>query len=322
MERRDLGGTGLVSSQLVLGTMTFGSQVDQAGAVEMVNIALEAGIDHFDTANAYNHGAAEQMLAKALGSRRDEVTIATKVRNRMDDSPDGGGLGAPAIRRAIDDSLRRLDTDRVDLYYLHQPDWDVPIDETLGAMRELVEAGKVRQVGFSNYAAWQVATMLEGAPRHGWPETRIGQQLYNPISRGLEEEYAAFAESYKVATLVYNPLAGGLLTGKHRSRQQPSEGRFAESENYRDRYWSEAQMGAVDLLAAIAENQGMSLIALSLRWLLARPIVDGIILGASNTEQLRANLAAADGPPPDDDACHAMDEVWAQLRGGFPRYNR
>ena len=302
--------------------MTFGSQVDQAGAEEMVKAALDSGIDHFDTANSYNHGAAESMLGKALAGQRDRVTIATKVFNRMDDAEDGAGLSPAAIRRAIDDSLDRLGTDHVDLYYLHQPDHTVPVEETLAAMAELVAAGKVRHVGFSNYASWQAAAMIERAKQHGWPEPRIGQQLYNPISRGLEEEYAAFAVEYGVATLVYNPLAGGLLTGKHRGLDKPAPGRFATSGVYRGRYWSPPQLAAANRLGEVAAQAGLSPVELTLRWLLSRPLVDGIVLGASSAEQLRANLAAADGPALDEATTAALDAVWQELRGLFPRYNR
>lgn len=322
MERRDLASTGLVSSRLVLGTMTFGSQVDQTGANEMVGLALEAGIDHFDTANAYNHGASEKMLKTALGRRRDEVSIATKVFNKMGDGPDEAGLGKAAVRRAIDESLARLGTDHVELYYLHQPDARVPIEETLAVMSELVAAGKVRHLGVSNYAAWQVASMIERARSNRWPEPRIGQQLYNPISRGLEEEYAGFAADYGVATLVYNPLAGGLLTGKHRNLGQVAPGRFSDNETYRARYWSQPQLTAARRLGEVAASSGLSPVGLCLRWLLARPLVDGVILGASSPEQLRANLVAAEGPPLAPELVAVMDEVWAGVRGAFPRYNR
>lgn len=320
-EARELAG-GLWSSRLVLGTMTFGSQVDQAGADEMVAMALEAGITHFDTANVYNHGVAEQLLGHALKGRREEVVIATKVRNKMDDAPDGGGLTAAAIRRAIEESLARLGTDHVELYYLHQPDRSVPIEETLEAMAALVRQGKVGHVGFSNYAAWQVACMLELCRRENWAQPRIGQQLYNPISRGLEEEYAEFAASCGVSTLVYNPLAGGMLTGKHRGKSEPPPGRFAANANYRERYWTGVQMKATERLGEIAAAAGLSLIELTLRWLLAQPVVDGVILGASSPEQLRTNLAAADGPPLDQATTSAVDDVWADVRGTFPRYNR
>ena len=322
MLRRDLGGTGLVSSRLVLGTMTFGSQVDQATADAMVAAAFDSGVDHFDTANAYNDGAAEEMLGRALGRRRTEAIVATKVFNKMHDGPDGAGLGAAAIASALEASLTRLRTDYVDLYYLHAPDRAVPLDETLGAMAGLVAQGKVRFVGFSNYAAWQVADMLHLAGSHGWPAPRIGQQLYNAISRSLDEEYAEFASTHGIATLVYNPLAGGLLTGKHHGLTSPPAGRFGSSPNYRRRYWSREQSGAVDELAGIAGRAGLSPVELALGWLLARPVVDGVVLGASSLDQLRVDLAASNGGPVDEEILDATEAIWNELRGPFPRYNR
>ncbi len=322
MEQRDLGGTGLKSSRLILGTMTFGSQVDQQEANAMVDAALEAGINHFDTANVYNDGAAEAMLGRALGKRRGKVIVATKVRGRFAEGPDGIGLSRAAILRAIDGSLERLGTDYVDLYYLHQPDRSVRIEETLATLGELVAAGKVRQVGFSNYSAWQVADMLHLARANGWPELRVGQQLYNPISRGLDEDYAEFAVSHKVSTVIYNPLAGGLLTGKHRGRSEPLPGRFQNSENYRARYWSPILMTAVERAAAIADRASCSLVELTFAWLLEQPVADGVILGASSLAQLQTNLAAAAKPAPSLETLQALDELWAEVRGPFPRYSR
>ncbi len=322
VERRDLGGTGLVSSRLVLGTMTFGSQVDQAGANAMVDAALDSGIDHFDTANVYNGGAAEEMLGRALGRRRSRAVVATKVRNTVHGGRDGSGLGRAAIRAALEGSLRRLQTDYVDLYYLHAPDRDVLVEETLATMAELVAQGMVRHVGFSNYAAWQVADMGWLAAANGWPAPRIGQQLYNAISRALEEEYAEFAATHGVATLAYNPLAGGLLTAKHRGATEPPIGRFASSERYRRRYWSREQAGAVEELAVVAGGAGLSPVELAFGWLLAQPVVDAIVLGASSLEQLQVDVAACDRGPVGEEVLRAVDGVWSQLRGAFPRYNR
>jgi len=317
----ELGDSGLTSSRLVLGTMTFGSQVDETDSAQMVARALDAGINHIDTANSYNDGRSEEIVGRALGSRRDEVLLATKVFNRFGSGPDEQGLSAPAVRRAIDDSLRRLGTDYVDIYYLHQPDWSVPIEETLAAMAELVTAGKVRHVGVSNYAAWQICEIRNLAERNGWPPVVVSQQMYNLIARSLEDEYAAFSEHVGLADIVYNPLAGGLLTGKHRYDQAPGAGRFA-NENYRDRYWTEGQFAAVERLREVADAAGLSLIELSLRWLLSRPLVDAVLVGASSLGQLESNLAAADGPPLDEATMEACDKVWRELRGPIPRYNR
>jgi len=322
MDMRPLADTGLVSSRLVLGTMTFGSQVDQETATAMVERSMAAGINHFDTANAYNLGVSESMLGRALGSRRDEVLVATKVFNPMGDGPDDRGLSPAAVRKAIDASLRRLGTDYVDLYYLHQPDYTVPLEETLGAMADLVAAGKVRHVAGSNYAAWQLCQMANLSAVRGMPPVRVSQLMYNLISRGVEDEYVAFSQDLGLSTIVYNPLAGGLLTGKHQPKAAVAEGsRFTKAE-YRSRYWSAPQFSAVDQLRAVAERAGWSLVELSLRWLLARPPVDAVLIGASGIAQLEANIAAADGPTPDQETMAACDEVWQELRGPVPHYNR
>jgi len=322
MDMRLLSGTDLVSSRLVLGAMTFGSQVDQETATAMVNLSLEAGINHFDTANAYNAGESERMLGRALGSRRSEVIVATKVFGTMGDGPDDKGLSAAAIKKQIDASLSRLGTDYVDLYYLHSPDHTVPVEESLGAMSDLVREGKVRHGAASNYAAWQLCQMSGLSSERGWPSVRVSQVMYNLISRGLDDEYVAFAEAYGVSSIVYNPLAGGLLTGKHRPESVPVEGSRFNNPAYRDRYWTAQQFSAVEQLRIVAEGAGISLIELSLRWLLARPPVEAVLVGASGLGQLEANIAAADGPPLDPDVMDACDAIWHELRGPLPHYNR
>ena len=322
MEMRPLSGTDLVSSRLVLGAMTFGSQVDQETATAMVDLSLEAGINHFDTANAYNLGESERILGRALGSRRSEVIVATKVFGTMGDGPDDRGLSAAAVRKQMDASLSRLGMDYVDLYYLHSPDYAVPIEETLGAMFDLVREGKVRYVAASNYAAWQLCQMSGLSAERQWPSVRVSQVMYNLISRGLDDEYVAFAQAYGVSSIVYNPLAGGLLTGKHRPDSVPVEGSRFNNPAYRDRYWTAQQFSAVDQLRAVAEGAGISLIELSLRWLLASPPVEAVLVGASGLGQLEVNIAAADGPALDKGVMDACDEIWRELRGPLPHYNR
>ena len=244
MELRPLADTGLLSSRLVLGTMTFGSQVDQQTATAMVARSMDAGINHFDTANAYNGGDSERILGRALGSRRNEVLIATKVFNPMGEGPNDRGLSASAVRKAIDASLRRLGTDYVDLYYLHQPDHSVPLEETLEAMSDLVQVGKVRHVAASNYAAWQMCQMSHLSAERAWSPVRVSQSMYNLISRSLDDECVAFLQAYRLATIVYNPLAGGLLTGKHRRESAVAEGSRFTNPQYRERYWTARQFSA------------------------------------------------------------------------------
>ncbi len=325
MEYRTPQGTDLRVPRLVLGTMTFGAQVDRATAAAMVGRCRDVGITMFDTANSYGNGAAERMLGEVVAPFRGEVLIASKVFNRMGDGPDDRGLRWPAIEKALDATLRRLGTDHLDLYYLHAPDREAPLEETLEAMSAAVAAGKVRHVGMSNYAAWQLAEAACLTQRNGRPAVRISQPLYNLLSRRIEEEYAEYAERSALHDIVYNPLAGGLLSGKHTDRARPEAGgRFAAELGpmYRDRYWNEPQFAAVEALRTIAADAGLTLVELAFRWLLGRPLVDSILLGASRLEQLEANLAAADGAPLDGDVLAACDGVWASLRGAAPSYNR
>lgn len=318
-------GTDLAVPRLVLGTMTFGAQVDRGTAAAMVARCREAGVTMFDTANSYGTGASEQMLGQVVAPFRDEVLIASKVFNRMGDGPDEQGLRSPAIAKALDATLRRLGTDHLDLYYLHAPDRQAPMEETLGAMAAAVSAGKVRHVGMSNYAAWQLAEARCLTEQHGWPAVSVSQPLYNLLSRRIEDEYAEFSARYAMHNIVYNPLAGGLLSGKHTDPSRPEAGgRFASDLGpmYRDRYWNAAQFAAVEALGKVASDAGLTLVELALRWLLTRPLVGSILLGASRLEQLEANLAAADGPPPEQDVLTACDDVWASLRGAAPAYNR
>jgi aryl-alcohol dehydrogenase-like predicted oxidoreductase len=327
MEYVTPAGTDLELPRLVMGTMTFGGQVDRDGARAMVERCREHGITMFDTANSYNAGASERILGEIVAPYRDEVLIASKVFNPTGDESTYRGLGRAAVRQSLEDSLRRRGTDHLDVYYLHAPDWETPIEETLSAMADAVAAGKVRHVAVSNYAAWQVAEIRCLSDRNGWPTVGISQPMYNLLARRLDDEYAAFSARYDMHNIVYNPLAGGLLTGKHTDPGRPGhEGRFAAGsrmgEMYRRRYWNDQQFAAVEALRKVAADGGLTLLQLAFRWLWSRPLVDGILLGASSLEQLEANLEAADGPPVTAELAEACDEVWSGLRGAAPLYNR
>ena len=325
MEYRQPRGTDLSVPRLVLGTMTFGRQVDRETAAAMVGCCRDAGITMFDTANSYSNGVAEQVLGAVVSPFRDEVLIASKVFNKMGDAPDERGLRRPAVEKALDATLQRLGTDYLDLYYLHAPDREAPLEETLEAMAAAVAAGKVRHIAMSNYAAWQLAEARCLTEHNGWPSVNVSQSLYNLLSRRIEDEYAEFSARHDLYDIVYNPLAGGLLSGKHTDPARPEAGgRFggALGSMYRDRYWNEPQFAAVETLRGIAAQAGLTLVDLAFRWLLGRPLVDSILLGASTLDQLTANLAACDGPPLDQDVLSACDEVWASLRGAAPTYNR
>ncbi len=323
MEYRTLSHSDLKVSQVSIGTMPFGPQTDERTAQQMIDRCLDAGINFFDTANVYNKGQAETILGKALAGRRPKVVLATKVRGKMGEGPDDIGLSRGAIHKAIEASLRRLQTDYVDLYYLHQPDYAVPIEETLAAMDELVRVGKVRYPAVSNYAAWQVCEIHWISERKGFRAPYASQPMYNLLARGIEEEYLPFCKKFGIAVLPYNPLAGGLLTGKHALERGPHAGtRFDGNQMYLDRYWHEDYFAAVEELKGIAQQASKTLVELSLQWLLSQPQVDSVILGASSLEQLNENLKACEGGALDESVLERCDYVWKQLRGITPKYNR
>ena len=322
MERRTLQHTDLVVSRACFGTMTFGAQADEAASIRMIDRALDSGINFIDTANVYNNGLSETILGKALKGRRDQVILASKVRGKMGNGADESGLSKKAILKAIDESLRRLQTDHLDLYYLHQPDTAVRIEESLGAVEELVKAGKVRYPASSNYSGWQVAQMLWIAAKNNWHAARITQPMYNLLARGIEAEYLAMTKELGVSTVVYNPLAGGLLTGKQKRGAPLAGTRFDKNQMYLTRYWHDAYFAAVDELLAIAQRAGRSPVSLALTWLLLHTTADCVILGASTVEQLDEYLRAMEQGPLDSETVAACDRVWSQVRGVSPQYNR
>lgn len=322
MQTRTLQRTELTVSRACLGTMTFASQVDEGTACQMVNRCLDAGINFFDTANIYNQGQSEIMLGKGLKGRRDKVVLASKVRGKMGEGPDQNGLSAASMRRAVDESLQRLGTDYLDFYYLHQPDYSVPIEETLETMEVLVRAGKVRYPASSNYASWQVCRMLWLAETRGYRPLTIAQPMYNLLARGIEQEFLPMAKEFGVSTVVYNPLAGGLLTGKQRASAPLPGTRFDANQMYLDRYWHESFFQAVDELLEAARKAGRSPVSLALNWLLHHTQTDCVILGASRLEQLEDNLKAMEDGPLAPETVAACDRAWEKLRGKTPRYNR
>lgn len=309
----------------VLGTMTFGDTVSAELAAEMLDVALAAGITHIDTANAYAAGLTEEILAGLLRGRRDQVTVATKAGMPHPDAGDDAPLSARAVRASLDGSLRRLGIDRVDLFYLHQPDRRTPLRETLQTVADLVGEGKVGALGVSNYAAWQIAEINHLADEVGAPRPVVAQQVYNLLARRIEDEYAEFAATTGLVTMVYNPLGGGLLTGRHTFDADPAEGRFGDSRlatMYRERYWNTSVFEAISQLSTLAEKAGIPMSELALRWLVSKPAAGPILLGASKVTHLQANIAAIAAGPLDDDLVAACDDVGAPLRGAMPNYNR
>lgn len=322
MTKITLPGTGLNVSRLCFGTMTFGGQVDEPTSLRMFNRCLEEGINFFDTANAYTGGESERLLGKALKGHRDQIVLASKVFNKVGEGPDDAGLSRAAILKAVDASLKRLDTDYLDVYYLHAPDWNVPLEESLEAMEQLVKAGKVRYPASSNYAGWQVLRMLWLAERNGYTPARITQPMYNLLARSIEQEYLAMAKEFGVATVVYNPLAGGMLTGKQKIEAPIAGSRFDKNQMYLNRYWHQGYFEAVEAIREVARKEGRSMVSLAFGWLLHHTQTDCIIMGASRPEQLDENLKAAADGPLSPEALTACDEIWKALRGVTPKYNR
>jgi len=322
METRTLKHTDLTVSRACFGTMTFGSQVDEAAAARMIDLSIDRGLNFFDTANIYNKGLAETITGRALKGRRHKIILASKVRGKMGHADDESGLSKRAMVREIDETLQRLQTDYLDLYYLHQPDYAVPIDESLEAMEQLVHQGKVRYPASSNYSGWQVCRMLWMADKNSYKPAWITQPMYNLLARGIEQEYLPMTREFGVSTVVYNPLAGGMLTGKQK-RGAPIPGtRFDNNQMYLSRYWYDPYFDAVEEILAIARAAGRSPVSFALNWLLHHTTIDCVILGASRIEQLEENLKAMEDGGLPGDVVAACDAVWAKLRGVTPQYNR
>jgi aryl-alcohol dehydrogenase-like predicted oxidoreductase len=302
--------------------MTFGAQTDEATAAEMVSYCLDHGINFFDTANVYNQGASEAILGRLLKGRRDRVVLASKVAGKMGPASDQAGLSRAAIVRAVEESLQRLQTDHLDIYYLHWPDYAVPLEESLGALQDLVKAGKVRHVGASNYASWQIVRLLWLAEKSGLPAIGVTQPMFNLLARGIEQEFLPMCREFGVATVVYNPLAGGLLTGKQQFAAPLPGTRFDKNQAYLDRYWHEANFDAVQALTAIAAEAKRSLVSLALNWVLHHSAADCVIIGASRFAHLQENLRAVNEGALPADAVAGCDRVWGRLRGPSPKYNR
>ncbi len=308
----------------ILGTMTFGDQVDAAGAKILLERFTAAGGDEIDTAHQYCEGRTETLLGDLLaGDLRKHLTVATKVNPWTDD-----GLSPESVRRQFDESLARLKVERVDLLYLHAPDLDTPVARTLEACHELHAAGRFGEFGLSNYAAWQVAEVVELCRRYGWMEPRVYQGMYNALTRDVERELFPCLRNYGLRFYAYNPLAGGLLTGKYRDLEAlPDSGRFTEKTHYRERYWKREYFDVLRGLDDACRERGLTPTEVALGWLvnhsrLAAESGDGIILGVSKLEHLEANLAASRTPALDPALIEILDRGWEIIKPDCFRYFR
>ena len=315
MKLKKMGNTGLFVSECCLGTMTFGKNqwglggLTEKEAASIVDQAIDAGINFFDTADIYSFGESEEFLGKILEGRRHKFIIATKVRGKMSDEPNDVGLSRYHILNSIDRSLKRLRTDYIDLYQVHSPDPFTPIEETMRVLDDLVRSGKVRYIGCSNFAAWQMAESLAVSEKAGLARFETAQVYYSLAGRDIENEIVPLCEYKKVGILTWSPLAGGYLSGKYRKgikgrRTASLDGGFPPVDTaHGDK--------VLDLLAEIAKKRGMGEAAVALAWLIARPYVTSVILGAKDTGQLSENLKAADLNLTDDEI-RRLDEVSAR----------
>ena len=302
MEYRQLGNSGLRVSVLSLGTMTFGGtsifskvgSTDIDGACRQVDLCLDSGVNLFDTANAYSDGMSEEILGQALKGRRDQVLVATKARMVVGDGPNDGGVSRYHLIRECEKSLRRLKTDHIDLYQLHEWDGQTPLEETLEALDTLVRSGKVRYVGASNYSGWHLMKALAASERHGYVRF-VSQQIYYSLQgRDPENELVPISIDQGLGILVWSPLAGGLLSGKYRrGKPQPEGTRHLNDWGEPPVYDQEKLYDIVEELVAIADSHGVSGAQVALAYLLNKPAVTSLIIGARTDAQLADNLAAA-----------------------------
>jgi 1-deoxyxylulose-5-phosphate synthase len=330
MDHARLGRSGLQVSRLCLGTMTFGLQSDESTAFAILDRAAEGGIDFLDTSDAYplggelsTRGVTEEILGRWLRGKRDRFIVATKCFAPTGPAPFDAGNSRKHIMTAIDASLKRLQTDYIDLYQLHGYDAATPIDETLGALDDLVHAGKARYTGCSNFLTYQLVRAIGRSETLRLARFDSVQPRYNLLFRQIEREMLPFCLEDGVGVIPYNPIAGGLLSGKHSRSAPPPEGtRFTlgtAGGMYQDRYWHDREFDSVDELGQLADQAGVSLVTLSVAWVLANKAITAPIIGASRPEQLEASLAAADFKL-DDDLKQRLDERTHHYRmGDAPR---
>lgn len=325
-----LGGTGLAVSRLALGTMTFGLQTDEAVSHRVLDKALDAGVNFLDTADVYplggtidTAGRTEEIIGRWLRaqgpSRRDQVIVATKAVGKVGPNSWDRGASRKHLLDAIDRSLRRLQLEYVDLYQLHWDDRETPLDETLEALDTIVRSGRARYIGVSNFLAYRLARALGRADLHRLTRFVSVQPRYNLLFREIERELLPLAAEEGLGVITYNPLAGGLLTGKYGAGSAPRENtRFTlgtAAAMYQTRYWNERNFATVQRVHELASEAGVPVATLAVAWVLAHPLVSSVLLGASKPEQLDATLAAADYPL-DSELKSQLDELTLEYRKG------
>ncbi|MFN8009669.1 MAG: aldo/keto reductase [Terriglobia bacterium] len=324
MKFKALGRTGLQVSEICLGTMTFGNQANEAASLKILDMAAEAGVNCIDTADVYpfpptfeQAGATESIIGKWLKGRRDRFVLATKCGIPVGQDPNSGGLSRKHVFHALEASLHRLQTDYVDLFYLHQPDPRTPIEETLRALDDLVRAGKIRYTACSNFTGWQIAKSLWTADKRNGSQFAAIQPRYNLLFREIENEILPLCLDQGLGVFAYNPLSGGFLTGKYQRGEEPNRNaRFGLVDDpkslYRERYWKPPYFDAVDNLRQFLLPRGKELIHVALAWVLSQPGITSAILGASRPEQLKQGLAGV-GLSLDEEEKAFCNDLWFSL---------
>ena len=296
MEHKLLGNTGVKVSSLCFGTMSFGGDADEATSAAMFHRCREAGINFFDCANVYSRGQSEEILGGLIADSRDELVITTKFYGAMGSNVNQRGASRYHIRQAVEDSLRRLNTDRIDVYFIHMFDHETPIEETLRALDDLVHQGKILYPAASNFAAWQVAKALGISARYGWARFEVLQPMYNLVKRQAEVEILPMARSENLAVIPYSPLGGGLLTGKYGPTSRPDSGRLVENKMYKIRYGEDWVYEVAVAFTAFAQARGYDPAALAVAWVGSHPAVTAPIIGARNLDQLEGSLRSLEIP--------------------------
>jgi aryl-alcohol dehydrogenase-like predicted oxidoreductase len=290
MDYRTLGQTGVQVSRLCCGTMSFGGEADESAAGEMYRACREAGINFFDTANQYSAGRSEEILGRLIQGHREELVLATKCFNPTGKDVNARGGSRRHITRAVDASLKRLGTDRVEVFYLHQYDALTPFEESLRALEDLVRAGKILYPAISNFAAWQIQKCLGIQDAHGWARVQVVQPMYNLVKRQVEVEILPMAQANCVAVVPYGPAGGGLLSGKYEDKGKLASGRLAENERYRTRYSEEWMHETAARFAGFCKARNVHPVSMAVAWVGSHPGVTAPIIGARNVAQLRASL--------------------------------
>ena len=289
MDYRPLGRTGVQVSELCFGTMSFGGDADEATAAAMYAACRDAGINFFDTADAYNGGESERILGRLMKGHRDDLVVATKCFNAQGDDINARGSSRRHVRRAVEASLGRLGTDRVDVLFLHQFDRRTPIEEQMRGLEDLVRSGKVLYPAVSNYAAWQTLVALGVQERHGWSRLEVLEPMYNLVKRQAEVEILPMAEAHEIAVIPYSPAAGGLLSGKY-SAGASDGSRLHTNQMYQVRYAEEWMHDTAARFAAFCREHGMHPVSAAVAWVGSHPAITAPIIGARNLDQLRASL--------------------------------